>query len=515
MRKLLIIVWLWLALASCEGLEETYDDYAGDGKIRYIGMCKSISVEPGWERLIVSWENSIDPVIENIEVAWIVNGVRKDSLLSKDATTCDIRGLEDGNYEVLVSSVDKNGNKSIAINDYGRPYTLSHEIAQTVSRVVIKNFFIKNRLVLFFDKWSANIESAEMKYTLSDGSQGTLLLTRELVDQKYYLLPVEIDPTKPVTVHRKGYIANSEDLILFDPYELGHGYNLTSDFKFLLKSKYGQYEITSDFVENQNELEIDYSINSIEDLLYFPNLTKLYLGRNRYMLSKYVIYPTGTDGYYCGSDSKILGVEDISARYAKSLFILNTMHELNGLTVERYNQHFLMFLYTNNLSFVENKGNPEVPEREFLSNTEFTYQCSVEDAANYDSHLENLFDQDVETAWMPEQLPSPRRYVITVDFETARKINGVQFVQRIVDPRTDRNSLKFFPGTVLIQGSNNGVTWFDVAYAENQTLGKTIGETTEVSFRENLENIRYLKFTLDDSPLGSNYSISLAELGIF
>ena len=163
MRKLLIIVWLWLALASCEGLEETYDDYAGDGKIRYIGMCKSISVEPGWERLIVSWENSIDPVIENIEVAWIVNGVRKDSLLSKDATTCDIRGLEDGNYEVLVSSVDKNGNKSIAINDYGRPYTLSHEIAQTVSRVVIKNFFIKNRLVLFFDKWSANIESAEMK----------------------------------------------------------------------------------------------------------------------------------------------------------------------------------------------------------------------------------------------------------------------------------------------------------------------------------------------------------------
>lgn len=512
MKKLLIILWALVALTGCESLEETYADYAGDGKIRYLGMCKDITLVPGWERLTVTWKNNIDPVIENIQVSWIVNGVRKDSLLPRDATSCDIRNLKDGNYEVIVNSMDKNGNKSITVNAYGRPYTLDHEIVQTFSRVVIKNFFIRDRLVLFFDKWNNNIQSAEMSYTLADGTLKTLALTETVVAQKYYLLPDKIDPAKPVSVNRKGYIDKSTDLILFRPYVLEHDCNFTTDFKLLLKSEYGQMEISKEFVENQTELEIDYSMNSIEDLLYFPKLAKLYLGKSRFMLPQYAGYPSGTDGYYCGNASKVI---DDASNSEKTLFVLNTANTLNGLKVERYNEHFIPRRNSSNLSYLTEKGNPVAPARIFLDSTQFSYKCNVVDAVNYDSHMEFLFDGDLETAWLPEQLGNPRRYAITVDFKNVRKINGVQIIQRSFNPRTERNYLSFMPGMVLIQGSTNGATWFNVAYIENYTLGNTIGETTEINFREEAGDIRYLRFTLNDLPMGSNYCISLAELRMF
>ena len=43
-RKLYYIAWLLVALfaISCEDLEETYDEYAGDGMVRYIGKCSEV-----------------------------------------------------------------------------------------------------------------------------------------------------------------------------------------------------------------------------------------------------------------------------------------------------------------------------------------------------------------------------------------------------------------------------------------------------------------------------------------
>ena len=53
--------------AACEkeSLEDTYKEYAGEGEIRYMGKCTDLLVSPGWQRLIVTWENNVDPVIKN------------------------------------------------------------------------------------------------------------------------------------------------------------------------------------------------------------------------------------------------------------------------------------------------------------------------------------------------------------------------------------------------------------------------------------------------------------------
>ena len=48
-NKLYYILWLLavLFMASCEDLEDTYDEFAGDGKIRYVGKCSDMAGQLG------------------------------------------------------------------------------------------------------------------------------------------------------------------------------------------------------------------------------------------------------------------------------------------------------------------------------------------------------------------------------------------------------------------------------------------------------------------------------------
>ena len=52
MRKYIINLFAAAALlVGCgESLEDTYSDYAGDGKIRYVAKCTEVHATPGWER---------------------------------------------------------------------------------------------------------------------------------------------------------------------------------------------------------------------------------------------------------------------------------------------------------------------------------------------------------------------------------------------------------------------------------------------------------------------------------
>ena len=126
-KKYLWILISLVLVAGCESLEDTYSDYAGDGAIRYLGKCTKVSIAPGWKRLIVKWVNNVDPVIDKIKVRWQVNDMKDSILLAPNTTEYSIPDLEDGNYEVTVCAIDKNGNESLANPIFGRPYTPTHE----------------------------------------------------------------------------------------------------------------------------------------------------------------------------------------------------------------------------------------------------------------------------------------------------------------------------------------------------------------------------------------------------
>ena len=60
-----------LFAAGCEDLKDTYDDYAGDGPVRYMARCTDVKVESGWECLRVFWKNASSSLVGNIIIVRI------------------------------------------------------------------------------------------------------------------------------------------------------------------------------------------------------------------------------------------------------------------------------------------------------------------------------------------------------------------------------------------------------------------------------------------------------------
>ena len=494
--------YLWLLLSiltivACEDLEDTYSDYMGDGTIRYVGICTDVTITPGWKRLIVKWKNTPDLLIDKIEVKWKKDEFQDSVLLEPDQTEYNITGLEEGNYEVLVYGVDEEGNHSLATPLLGRPYTSTHETILSFTRLIAKHYFLKDRLILFFSGWSDLVESAILSYYVEGEDEArTLELNADLIACKYYLLPDHINPNKPVILNRKGRVEGCEDLIVFDSYELSHEKLYTSDFKWLIREKYGKSEIDENFVKELNVLEIDYTITSFEDILNLPNLEVLRLGRNRYLQEAYLSSTGSASGLY-----------ELEA----SLFALNVAHEVYGLKVERYNKHFLPEI---TLPYIQEMGNPVLPEIICMDASDWDVTCIPKDGDAWNSRLESLFDGNLNNWWQPENLPSARTHEILVDMKVNNALRGVKIVQKIFNPEDDEMSNKLLPSMIKIQISDDKASWKNITYVEENTIGATAGEISIIEF-PSLQRGRYLKFVVYDQVYGSNFTVALAEIGIF
>lgn len=495
-RYLWMLLSLWVAI-GCEDLEDTYSDYAGDGEIRYVGKCSNVSVSPGWERLIVKWTNNVDPTIQQIKVSWALDDVERDTLLPKETTEFSIPDLEDGNYEVNVYSVDQNGQTSLSIPLFARPYTLEHETIRSFTRVYSKYYFVKNRLAIFFLDWDSKVESAKLSYT-SGGVQKTLELDSVLVtNNRYFLLPDELDEGTKVILNRTGRVEGCEDLIVFDSEELGNEKIYSADFRLLAKSKYGQEVITDAWINSVEEIEYDYSVNSFDDILNLPKLKTVVLGKNRYLNAEK------------GDATGNAVLEELES----SLFALNVMHEVCGLEVMRYGKHY--FSDEEKPDYVKDVADyPEMPDLAYLDVSEWNVTCSWEDVEPYDSFLEYLFDGNTETCWLPELFQSyARNYKIEADMRGLTLVKGIK-IQQPTFNASDKQSRSLMPEIIQVEASKDRLSWENATYVEENTLGVSNGEATIIYFKEPME-ARYLRFTLYDQLYGSNYSVTLAGIDVF
>ena len=118
--KYLVGWWMLLALlASCnESLEDTYSDYAGDGKIRYVAKCTEVHATPGWERLLVEWINGTDATVDKIKVIWSCEDLKDSVLLPSTAESYELKNLTNGTYRFDVSAIDFSGNESLVETTY-------------------------------------------------------------------------------------------------------------------------------------------------------------------------------------------------------------------------------------------------------------------------------------------------------------------------------------------------------------------------------------------------------------
>lgn len=496
--KMLKYLWLGcllLTFGSCESLEDTYSDYAEGGALRYLGKCRDLKIEPGWKRLIVSWENHVDPMIDKIRVSWTADGISQDTILDKNATSLDIYNLENKTYEVSVCSMDKNGKTSLSITDYMRPYTAEHENVLAFTKIVNKHFFLKNRLVLFFDNWQGNVVSAVLKYT-SGGQLKELQLDSAFVtDNAYFLLPDVLEPNTAVTVERSGRLEGCDDLVVFDPHELTHGRVYTAGFRELIREKYGITDITDEFVNSLTSLDIDYNIETFEDIMHLSSLKTLRLGANRYMNDKYL--------FSIGADSEVEQLE-------RSMFALKVANEVYGLEIQHYND---LYFPEGEYAFVKEMGNPEIKEKEYLIADNWKYTWSASDPDD-DLQVDVLFDKDSEVGWEVRRHRAPViTHEIIVDLQNVKSLNGMKITQKDVSPGTKQHGI--LANSIKIKLSMDEAVWENATYVENNKLGATSREVTFIDFPEQ-KRARYVKLIVEERPYGNTqYAVSLGKVRLY
>lgn len=501
MKGIIYFISLWafiVLLASCsESLEETYEDYSGDGKIRYLGKCKDVEVTPGWERLHVEWKNGTDAVIDKVKITWEASEKRDSVLVDRGTTSYDIRNLENDTYRVDVCSIDKNGNTSLVETGYARPYTYGHEAVTSFTRLVTKHYEVENDLVFFMEHWNDSIVKASLQYTNLAGETDLFPLTKDLVSQSLITLKgVNFD--KPITILREGKLEGCSDTIIFPEVALGNELMLTSDFKQAIQRRYGFKDETPEdaaklknFIDTVRILEFDYDMTSFEDVLYCPKLEKIVCGKNRYL----------TLAVKSSVDASKLTDEK------KSLMVLEKAHEYRKVIVEQYNDHY--FTSTSLPAYIEKKGNPTLPKLTYLSEDIVeSIVNTVEDGFNHKSHLEYLLDNDPTTCWESEQVTTLQTHQITIALKEPKKISGIKVVQMSYTEAQDqmKNDKQevvpgyYSPGQLIVKVSKNRLSWEKIGYMEASLLGRGSGETTLIPMAEPQE-IQYIQITVSDQKI--------------
>ena len=415
----LLLAMVALLVGCNESLEDTYSDYAGDGKIRYVAKCSDLDIVPGWERLILSWVNGTDATIDKIKVAWMFEGQRDSVYLPGTATSYELTNLVDGTYQFYVSAVDKFGNESLVETYSGRPYTRDHELMRSFSRGILKSFFVNGKMIFFSDQYSANIVEIKLQYKNSGGETKYYEFENpSSYDALITIDDVSMNPADSVYILRKGTLENSPDTVVLDPVTINRKKNFSAGFVHAITARYGYSTETQEkedafleFIENVEELELDYSIESLEDILFCTNLKKLVVGKNRHFVSKQV-----------NSQDKSLILKSPEKSYA----ILEKAAEADvlGLKVDYYGHNTVstMHYFNKVYPFMTYMGYSAVPDDlEIIpasalkenENGDNVY-CDVDDVyMDWDA----LVDGNVATAWSTSTQQEMRIYEMYMELK--------------------------------------------------------------------------------------------------
>ena len=171
-----------------------------------------------------------------------------------------------------------------------------------------------------------------------------------------------------------------------------------------------------------------------------------------------------------------------------------------------------LYYFPETYDFVEEKGNPVLPDLTYLNNETWTYECVVtpKEGDYYSKGYEKLFDLNA-TAWATSNHYDFLKYEITVDMQETKRVNGFAIEQVASDIATSPRKRAFMARKVQVQFSVDGSVWTE---AIDYTLGTTLGEIDLLSIAAPT-NARYLKFVLTDQNYRNVYSISLQKIRIF
>lgn len=482
------LFFIIVVLTACEGMHDIYEEYRGDGAIRYVGKITDFEVKTGWKRFEMSWTNSIDATVDSIKIVWTAEN-KKDSVMigGENDTYSTEAKFENLSYVFEIYAIDSQNNHSLKSSAYGRPYTLEHEEVQVFTKVENKYFFVENNLILVFGDINEKTINPVLNY-YKNGELQTLSLTSDILSQKYYTVE-DIDIDKDVTITRSAILENCIDEINFEPYSLDKEYRgIDLSFQNHLARTYNIEHVDDDFINNLEVLFLDHDLPSLDAILYFPNLTKVVIGAHRYMQSP----------YFTPSSS----LKDVPL----SVYALKKANEIRGVELEIYNNHYGI---QSQLSFAVSKGNPVLPEVTPLDNTDWDITVST-DEEGYSSNVENLLDNNLLTEWQPLlENTTLRSHEIIIDMKENTNINGF-----LIRQSNDYQYSMFQARDIQIKVSEDSNTWEDATLSK-PVLGIGRGEVTLVNFPESITT-RYVKLIVSDNLVyGTRKNVYLADFVIY
>lgn len=549
-KKSIYTIGLFAALltAGCsESLEETYDEFAGDGMIRYLGKCSEVSVNPGWERLQVTWKHNIDAGVKKVKITWSSdNGSGEVFVDPCDPDSGDlmdtiyIENLADAMYTVRVSNLSADNRESLVEEKYGRPYTYEHEDLRAFSRGITTFSRMGNKLMVALDQSNDNIKEmllcfkdkggVEHKWDMKEHSGDSLAYDywgyKVSLGRDYlFLLPdeegVDIDFNQPITVQRKGKLEGCVDEIDFKDETLSLDERLwATDFTQLMIGQFGPNWESE--VNNVETLDIDFDLNTLQDLMYLPNLKKVILGKNRYMDEKYVRNNHSNTDEYVGL---------VTLQFLKA-----TRPEF---TVERYNQHYFYqrdgfgstFLEAYKKAgkltdlVIEEKGNENLlakPACTLLDTTGWEMTCSDTVYNGYkDNGVANLLfdgprrfvdeywgdEYEEEVYFEPAETVGASVVSVTFDMKTPRRLDGFKVGQ---PTRNEKGDPDYLLQNIIVEFSNDGLTWTAANHTDGSfSIGNTPGEESYLVVPENLRTpVRYIRLRMSNRPIGEISSMT-------
>mgnify|MGYP002516425668 CR=1 FL=1 len=505
------------ALCGCGDIADTFSEWTEGGEKRYVGETENFQLKSGWDRLIASWDSPVDPAITKIKVKWTDDDAKSDSaMLDRNITSYNITGLKNSSYSVTLTAVSGEGKESLSSTLYARPYTEEHEVIQSFSRIISSYYFMNDRLVLKFLGWEDGMMNAVLKYTKENGEADSLVITKDMAngednelfeeyweDCPYMLLPDAVDKTKPILLYRTGRVSGCEDVIHFPVFELTPDRTFSSDFKEILKKTYGlsstaldaDGNVKDEWADKVTSLSIDDDLTNFDDLLNFPKLKSVYLGKHRYL----------TDA----------GIKDASrgqlnvGEKLPSIFAVTTLHELNGLTIYRYNKHFQRL---GSLDFIKDMGKPTMPDYKFYDLHKASVNVSPDDEEGYDSHPEYLVDNNTESCWSPLAQTGSVDYSITIDLKSEKTVSGIKIVQKNFG-KYDQD-MDYALSMVKVYAADKSGIFEQATNLNENYIGTSAGETIVLPF-SNKRNIRYVRLTFPANAYHGFFGVTFAEVGLY
>lgn len=503
----MMLVLLVGLVASCgESLEDTYSDYTGDGPEQYLTKIYDLEGTPRWMSVSLNWNLKLDPGRTAILVKWTDDEKTDSVIIDRNSTSYLVEGLKNYEYELGVYAIEQTESGKIVKRSIGnpvfiRPYTYASDELILFGRVVRKQFNVADKqLFVTFDEWTDNLISFKIGYYEKNNAteQFWEAMPEDRIDnypngQPYALIGTDVDFSQGIKVYRTGKIDAIGDLELeLEPMNLYFELpSFESDFAVEVRNKLDLMgEIQKADIADVEVLDIDYDQVSLADVLHFPNLKELYLGRNR-------ILATGTESTYRSTLTE-QAVSEAALRVAQE----------NGVKIYHYGQHYFDVVPD---FFTEKNRVAEVPEFNLLNPAAWSISALPEDQ-DFDSGLRNLFDQE-DHYWSPQASQAAmREHTITIDMGGVQSIQGFLIMQAedITIPYGKTGSK---PESLKIELLNESGLWETATFQESVTIGDGTHEKTVVYLDKNKSTKRASKvrFMIYDAGFKPSWSESFTD----